>query len=181
MDTNEINYKNFDRLDIYAKKDKKRRIIQCYQSFSWKLVHRQESKRYADTEELTFIRPHKIKNKDFLQYNQIEMENILNDIGKLGKNKHARSTIFGLCFGLLFAGILALGIFLILSHASTLNLAFGISCIGLSSIFLSLTIVITTRTAIKERGSFKQKSLLLNKKLSDVCKIASDKSGDNNE
>ena len=117
------NYNEFDTLEIYAKKDKSKHVKACYQSFAWSVVEEKENDRYGDTIDLTFQRPHKLKNKDELQLMQVYMEDSLNKYGSLERQKHAKSTICGITFGLLSLLVLIVGI--ILLKNSILNVLIG--------------------------------------------------------
>ena len=93
------NYKEYDTLTLYVKKNKSTGIIKHYKIFGWELVEEADNNMYADLVDLTFIRSHKIKNKDELQLQQVYMEETLNKLGKLDKFKHAKSASVGLSVG----------------------------------------------------------------------------------
>lgn len=173
---NNIDYTNLDKLDIYAQKDKANKIIECYQSFSWQLVSNNENEKYENIRDLSFIRPHKIKNKDYLQYNQIEMENILNEIGKLEKKKHAKSTSLGLLFGLISSFFLFLGFYLILY--TNVSLFTSIFTIVFALGITMMTTLLSIKIFKKEKIDFENKYSSLNIKLEDICKIVKEKIGE---
>lgn len=180
MRKNDIDYANFDRLDIYAKKDKTDKIIECYQSFSWELIDNSENERYEDTKDLTFIRPHKIKNKDYLQYNQIEMENIIINIGKIEKKKHAKSTSFGLLLGIFSCSFLIVGLYLLFYSNISLWLSLITTIIGFSCICLSTFLSIKMYKKENEKFDYDYKKL--NEELVAFCKKIREKTrGDENE
>lgn len=166
MSMKKIDYNNYDRLDVYAKKEKTDKIIKCYECFSWCLICNEDNKRYADTCDLTFIREHRIANKDFLQYRQIEMENVLNKIGKLEKNKHSKTTVVGLCLGLLSACFVAGGVFLLYKYLFVL----GILLLVLSVFFCLFTIYFTIKTYRYEMELFEEENKSLNDLLTSICK-----------
>ena len=105
-------YTNYDNLKLYVKKNKLQEIIKYYQVFGWELVGQNENNQYEDIIDLTFTRLHKIDNKDELQLQQIYMEERLNEIGRLDKIKHAKTTSFGLCFGLIAIALMFFSIML---------------------------------------------------------------------
>lgn len=172
MKKSDIDYKNYDRLDIYAKKEKVDGITKCYESFSWKLVETEQNKKYADTVELTFTRPHKIPNKDDLLYSQIDMENTLNDLGKLKRNKHARSTALGLFMGILSAILLGVGIKSFFVTTGTLWLILSGVLTGTGIILAIITAIVSRKKYKNEELSYERKKEALNEKLEDICKNA---------
>ena len=72
-----------DNLHLYAKKSKLNLVEECYESIRKKKTAQEENKRYDDLVDLSFERPHKIKNKDDLQLLQIHMEHHLNKLGRI--------------------------------------------------------------------------------------------------
>lgn len=169
MEKNNFDYTNFDRLEVLAKKEKSDKIIECYNSFQWKLINCKENERYNDTFNLTFSRPHKISNKDYLQYTQIEMENTLNDIGKLEKNKHTKSTVCGLSLGIIIILLLTIATTCLLKLNTTFSLILGILC----STFAIIMVIICTLTSVsiskKENIYFEKKHLQLTETLDKIC------------
>lgn len=180
MKKSDIDYKNYDRLDIYAKKEKVESITECYESFSWELKEKRENLRYADTIELTFVRPHKIPNKDDLLYDQIEMENTLNDLGKLKRNKHARSTTLGLTFGLLSLLAFVLGVRLFFLSSGTIKLILAGVLTGIGIVLGVCTGIISRRIFKTEELRYEKRSQELNDKLEKICSTAKGKKGGHN-
>ena len=85
---------NYDNLTLYVKKNKVEEIVQHYEIFGWQLVKSVENDRYEDLVDLTFVRPHKIENKDDLQLYQVFMEEKLNEAAKAQRRRHIWSTLF---------------------------------------------------------------------------------------
>lgn len=104
------NYKEYDSLTLYVKKNKVKQVIEYYKVFKWELISETENKRYEDIVDLTFSRPHKIDNKDELQLQQIYMEEKLNEIGRLEKHRHSAITSLGLCLGVLALACILVGV-----------------------------------------------------------------------
>ena len=67
----QIDYENYDTLNLYVKKIKAEEIKERYKNFGWILFNEQENATYEDILDLTFTRPHKIENKDELQLMQV--------------------------------------------------------------------------------------------------------------
>lgn len=176
IDKTNIDYHEYDILNIYTKKEKTDDIIKCYESFKWELIHNDKNEKYSDANALTFIRPHKIKNKDNLQYNQIEMENILNDIGKCENHKHSKSTIWGLCLSLPIAILIALFIGLYFQNKISIT-ATSISLIVLIILAIISSIIIA-KVFQKEDIDFEIRDKYLHDRLIKICKKVKEKDGD---
>ena len=165
MRKEDFDYNNLDKLDIYAKKEKANEVIECYETFGWELQENIPNAKYEDTCELSFTRPHKIASKDYLQYNQIEMENILNNKGKLERNKNAKTTTSYLCWGLLSAILIALGVLALCRSLSITNIIFSIVFFVLG-ILTTLVAIFRTITVFKcEKLDYEKKYTELNDQL----------------
>lgn len=171
MKRSEVDYNKYDILDIYAKEDKVETITKCYESFCWELIEKNENSKYADTVELTFIRPHKIPQKDYLLYTQIEMENTLNSLGKLDRKTYAKSTSISLFLGVLTLCIIVLGSKL---FAENIRI-FGVVLIALGIVAGVFTAIIGAKLhAIDERNFEKEQNTLSNN-LKSICKSVHEK------
>ena len=85
------NHNDFDYITLFVKKDMAEEIKQSYLHFEWSVFEEKENNRYEDILDITFSRPHKIKNKDDLQILQMYTEDGFNRLGKLEKNKHTKT------------------------------------------------------------------------------------------
>ena len=110
-----FDYNNFDKLNLFVKKQKLQDVINTYSSLGWKLVEKKDNKKYVDIIDITFLRPHNLKNKDDLQLIQVYVEDNLNDIAKLEKYKHSQTPTVGLSLGCLIFLLLFVGINLIVT------------------------------------------------------------------
>lgn len=176
------NYKDFDKLSLYVKKYKAEEIIEHYKKFKWKLVDQSENNRYEDIIDLTFIREHKIENKDELQLLQVYMEERLNNVGKLEKNKNAKSTSFGLFFGAIGTFLFIFGLMCCFQCFLLLNLFTSIvfSCIGL--ILIIICAIFLPKIIKKEKSDFIFNKKKVEKEIDDICnKALSLTGGDKNE
>ena len=161
-----------DSLTIYVKKSKSNEIKENYSLFGWQVVSEAENRSYEDILDITFSRPHKIKNKDELQLLQVYLEDKLNSLAKLERNKTPKTTAFGLFFGVLgiiFSIFGALFAFNLLSGLSTFC-SITISCVGI--VFLILTLLITPKLYKKEIISFKNKFSELENNIQNICEKA---------
>ena len=87
-----IDYQNYDYLDIIVKIENKNEIVSSYSSFLWEKIDEKEDKRYNDVVHLSFRRPHNLQNKDRLQLLQVYYESALNSKSDLKTKKHSKST-----------------------------------------------------------------------------------------
>lgn len=174
MKISNFDYNNYDKIDVYAKKFKTETIVSCYESFGWKLVNISDNDKYEDLNDITFVRPHKIPNKDFLQYNQIEMENILNKMGKLEKNKHSVTTIVGLCLGLFAMSMAILAIYFFRLGTISNNI-YGIICSVLCVLGCCAEGTATLKVSKKESLRYSQKYTELETELNNICNIVREK------
>ena len=138
-------YINYDSLKLYVKKNKSKEIIEHYKLFGWEVLEEFENKKYEDILDLTFCRPHKIKNKDELQLLQVYMEERLNEQAKIEKHKHSKTTSIGLCLGVIGVGLITLGLLACLKVIMFVSLIGGILLAVSGSIF---AFAVTKPTAI---------------------------------
>ena len=120
-------------------------------------MEEKENKRYEDIVDLTFARPHKIKNKDELQLQQIYMEEKLNAIGKLERTKHVKTTSFGVSFGVITLAIFILGLLVAIKVNSIWGIIAGcmIAFVGLALILFETRLLIKVYS--RERIVFDKK------------------------
>ena len=84
-------YNEYDHLRLTVKKDKVNEVVSAYNAFLFEEVERGEDKRYSDVFHLDLKRPHKIPNKDKLQYLQVQYEWAINKRAKAENEKHYKS------------------------------------------------------------------------------------------
>lgn len=169
----EKNIFEYDKLNIYAKKQKSEEIIERYKCFNWTLDTETDNDKYEDLQDLTFSRPHKIKNKDDLQLMQVHMEENLNLIGKLEKYRHARSQTFGLCVGGIGFACLVIAIWLLVIHnfvPAVILLGITLGCAILVAIFLP-------KILKKEKNNYEFHHKRLETEVNEICEKAKTLSG----
>ena len=166
------NYRDNDSLTLYVKKNKSEEIISYYNFFGWELVVQDDNSRYEDLIDLTFTRPHKMKNKDELQLQQIYMEEALNKMGKLERHKHSRITAFGLCLGVLSLISIFLGVYCGLKLKSLWGIIGGMlfAVIGVVAVVIEAFIFPKMYKRIDELYEIKHKDLEL--ELRTICERA---------
>lgn len=163
---------NMDSLKIFAKKGKCADIVEKYNCFGWKLSEKSENDRYEDIVDLTFARPHKIENKDELQLFQVYMEDDLNAIAKLERNKHAMATAFGLFFFPVALILIGFGILFCLNILPVLGLIGGICFCAVGVIIAAVAGILLPKIIKKEKTKFEQSHGKLNKQLEGICEKA---------
>jgi len=167
------NNHDFDTLTIYVKKSKAVEIIENYKSFGWYLELEKENSSYEDIVDITFKRKHKIKNKDELQLMQIYMEDKLNSLGKLERNKTPKTTAFGLFFGIIGITLIIIGILFATKVFYGISLFVNIFLLVIGALFLIITISILPKLNKSEMISFEKNSSLLKTEIQDICSQAS--------
>lgn len=161
--------REYDTLTLYAKKNKVEEVVENYKIFGWELVNETENDRYEDILDLSFVRPHKIKNKDELQLRQVYMEDRLNSLGKLEKHKNSKTTAFGLCLGTIFLALIVCGLYLIISSSS---LAWGIVLTAVGVILLIFELIFLPKLHKKEKLDYETKTLGLKQELKEILDSA---------
>ncbi len=170
MNTN--NY-DFDKLTIYVKKVKAGEIINNYKCFGWHLTLEEENSKYEDIVNLTFERKHKIKNKDELQLMQIYMEDKLNSLGKLERNKNPKTKTFGLTFGVLGLLFIIIGISFATKMIIGLTFFQSIALLIIGIMSLTATIIVLPKLNKSEMISFEKNSTSLKTEIQEICSQAS--------
>lgn len=162
-------YKNYDVLNLYVKRNKLESIISKYNIFGWELEKQEDNKEYEDIVELTFVRPHEIKNKDDLQLLQVYMEERLNKVGQIERNKNAKTTSLALVFGVIGLALILLGILDLIFNF------FGLLVAG-DVIFLSLGVILSLMGSFlvpkiykKEKIDFDSKISVLELEIENIC------------
>ena len=142
-----IDYNNYDTLKIYANKSKCDDIIYHYNLFEWEVYEKVDNARYEDTVDITFIRPHKIENKDELQLLQVYMEERLNGIAKIEKDKYSRTLAFSLSTGVIGIAFVVFSILAFLGYllpmrniVGVVSMTFGVVLLTLFTVFLPIFI-----------------------------------------
>jgi len=156
--------KDYDYLTLYAKKNKVKEVVKNYEIFGWELVSEAENNKYEDILDLSFVRPHKINNKDELQLRQVYMEDRLNELGKLERHKNSKATAFGLIMGPLFLVLLIGAIYLFVKKVT---LWAGILSV-LSIISLTLGLVFLPKIIKNEKKKYLLKTSNLNRELDEI-------------
>ncbi len=124
-------YNNYDYLAVSVSSDQLSRILHCYRSLGWTEIKTEDDRRYYNMKYVRLRRPHKIENKDRLQYLQVRMEEAINSLVRISKRVHAKSNFLIAFFSLCAAALLIVGLWLALApgHSSAWRV-FGWVCVG---------------------------------------------------
>lgn len=144
-------YKNYDYLSVSVKSDQLSRILQCYRALGWTEIKTEEDRQYYDMNYVRLRRPHKLPNKDRLQYLQVRMESSINSLVVIAKHAHVKSNVvvfFGVFAVLAFA---ALGLWLILAFNSAALNILGWVCVGISGAFAVAAVIVCSIMRRREK------------------------------
>ncbi len=147
-------YKNFDYFSVSLKRDKERQMVRSYLAFGWEVVERGEDKRFSDYITYTFRRPHKIANKDRLQYLQVKMEKSINLLAKLKRRRHSVSAISGITLLVVAALLIAGGITLLCVTKTAKLTGLGIVLIAAGVAVVPLAVFWIVKRAKKENERY---------------------------
>lgn len=172
----------YDKLNIYAKKNKSSEFIERYKCFNWTLETESENKKYEDLQDLTFSRPHKIKHKDDLQLLQVYMEENLNLIGKLEKYKYARTQSFVLCLGGIVFTLIALAIWFFISKIEIHSyFVSAIVMLSISAMLIVLICIFTPKILKRDKQNYIKHNTRLENEVNDICQKAKSLIGGDHE
>lgn len=145
-------YNNNDYLYVSVKSNQLNRILTCYKALGWREVKREDDRQYYDMKYLTLSRPHRIDNKDRLQYLQVRMETEINNISSSFVKKHLKSATLTLILLIAALVCMSLGIALLIAFSSQNGLIWGCVLMCLSAAFTLLTIFPSTLLRKKENS-----------------------------
>jgi Flp pilus assembly protein TadB len=124
---------NNDYLSVSVKSAQLDRILLCYSALGWSEVRREDDKKYYDMKYLLLSRPHKIENKDRLQYLQVKMETCINSLSHTNANQHRKSLTLSILLGIAALGYLAVSLLFFFAFSGTLYtvlaIVFGVCCV----------------------------------------------------
>lgn len=163
---------NFDYLTVIIKKEKQAEVLENYACFGWELVNTKDINS-ENVYEIDLKRPHKLNNKDELQYLQVNMESELNKLGKLETDKHSKSTIIGIITGIIGIGMTIFGILMAIKNYLEVNLLVGgiMLCVTGLTLLIVMTFLII-KISKREIEVFDIKFQKSQKAVEDYCKIA---------
>jgi hypothetical protein len=110
----EKDYNNYDYLSISVKNYQLDNVLTCYTSLGWKVIKRENDRKFFDMKYILLSRPHHVPEKDRLQYLQVRMETQINAISGAYTFRHTKSDAFLLFCCLVCTCLMALGIYFII-------------------------------------------------------------------
>lgn len=145
-------YKNYDYLCVTVKREALAYLESFYLALGYETIEEEEHRIYFNEINVTFRRPHKVKNKDRLQLLQIYIESLVNDFGKYSSRRRPHALAFGISTCFLSAALVALGLALAFAFGidtASMRFIWGISaaCSGaaLFTVFYFLALHISRR------------------------------------
>lgn len=135
-------HNNFDYLAVSVKSDQLNRILQCYRALGWKEIKTEDDREYYNMKYVRLVRPHKIQNKDRLQYLQVRMESAINSLVEITNRAHMKSSfitslmviaafafaVLGIWLAVMFTGVLHITGYVSLGICAVLAIASAIVC-----------------------------------------------------
>lgn len=97
-----FNYNEYDQITVTTKTEKAEKIVGDYACFGWEKIDEVYDKVYSNVVHLTFMRAHRLKEKDELLYLQVCYEEKLNAVSDLERSKNAFSSVI-FCVTLILA------------------------------------------------------------------------------
>ena len=165
-------YKNFDYQTVLVKKDKFDEVVARYQCFGWEVVSSKNNLRYSNILDVEFIRPHKISNKDELQFLQVNMESDLNKKGRLEKRKHSKSTSLGLILGIVAVICFIGGIASFINLSKVLGVVLGCGLLVIGSVILFSEVFLLKHIINTENIKFNTMCAKVDQTINDYCIMA---------
>ncbi len=170
-------YNNYDTLQLYVKKCKMDEIISRYKIFGWDVIESSDNAQYEDIVDITLLRPHKIDSKDELQLMQVYMEERLNAIAKIERNKHAKTTAIGLCLGVAALAVIIISILNLCRLLLDYNIVISIIMLSIGIIGLIIEVIMLPRLYKKENAQCLVKKHILERELDIICNNVKNLSG----
>jgi Na+/H+ antiporter NhaC len=125
---------------------------------------------------LLLSRPHKIENKDRLQYLQVKMETSINNISRTSAHRHFKSIAVIALLTVLALAALGVGLFFFIGMQGSVSLSFGIIFCALCLIFLVALIypLVTMRKRENKRAEtqINNSLALVEKYLQEACSLS---------
>ena len=125
-------------------------------------------------------RPHKIANKDRLQYLQVRMEGAINSLVEIVNRAHLKSNAAAGGLGLLAAGLIALAVWLVIYFTSAIRVL-GWVCLGVGCALIVVAVAVRAGLRRRERkvasGKIMEKLRLTQSLIEEAVSLAPAKEG----
>lgn len=144
-------YNKYDYLAVSVKSDQLDRILQCYHALGWTEIKTEDDREFYNMKYVRLRRPHKIANKDRLQYLQVRMEMAINSLVSIVNRAHLKSNaVFSLCACIAFC-CAAVAIWLVLTYTALLPVVCGWICLGVGVAVLAAGVAVRVVFRRRER------------------------------
>lgn len=168
----EKNHNEFDYQVIVAKKEKADELIKNYECFGWVAIDSNQHAQFENLVEIEFSRPHKIQNKDNLQFMQVNMEHYINQKGRLERKKHSKSLIWGLSSGIIAIFLIIFAVFSPIKVGGNVGITLCVVYAFLAFSILTLCGIGIAKLAKIEHFKFEKESKNCDNLISKICKQA---------
>ena len=173
-------YNNYDYLAVSVKSDQLNRILHCYRALGWTEVKTVDDREYYNMKYVRLRRPHKIANKDRLQYLQVRMEGAINSLVEIVNRAHLKSNAAAGGLGLLAAGLIALAVWLVIYFTSAIRVL-GWVCLGVGCALIVVAVAVRASMRRRERkvasGKIMEKLRLTQSLIEEAVSLAPAKEG----
>ncbi|HIU80424.1 MAG TPA: hypothetical protein IAC67_05855 [Candidatus Coproplasma excrementipullorum] len=173
-------YNNYDYLAVSVKSDQLNRILHCYRALGWTEVKTVDDREYYNMKYVRLRRPHKIANKDRLQYLQVRMEGAINSLVEIVNRAHLKSNAAAGGLGLLAAGLIALAVWLVIYFTSAIRVL-GWVCLGVGCALIVVAVAVRAGLRRRERkvasGKIMEKLRLTQSLIEEAVSLAPAKEG----
>lgn len=173
-------YNNYDYLAVSVKSDQLNRILHCYRALGWTEVKTVDDREYYNMKYVRLRRPHKIANKDRLQYLQVRMEGAINSLVEIVNRAHLKSNAAAGGLGLLATGLIALAVWLVIYFTSAIRVL-GWVCLGVGCALIVVAVAVRAGMRRRERkvasGKIMEKLRLTQSLIEEAVSLAPAKEG----
>lgn len=152
MSSKERDHENFDYLTVSVKSDQLNRILQCYRALGWKEIKTVDDREYYNMKYVRMVRPHKIENKDRLQYLQVRMEAAINSLVVISNRAHIRSSFIASLMVIIAAAFAALGAWLAVMYGDILRIL-GYVCLCICAAVAIAAVIVCHVMRVSERAA----------------------------
>ena len=173
-------YNIYDFLAVSVKSDQLNRILHCYRALGWTEVKTVDDREYYNMKYVRLRRPHKIANKDRLQYLQVRMEGAINSLVEIVNRAHLKSNAAAGGLGLLATGLIALAVWLVIYFTSAIRVL-GWVCLGVGCALIVVAVAVRAGLRRRERkvasGKIMEKLRLTQSLIEEAVSLAPAKEG----
>ncbi len=131
-------FKNYDYLTVTLKNRGASELIRYYKMLGWQVINQLPDGTYEDITHCIMRRPHKIANKDKLQFLQVRVETEVNKMAQFAYDRRKLSRAFSIVSAILALLSVAMGVaFIIIFN----GIAWGLGGVALIALGVCVAIV----------------------------------------